>query len=134
MGYSLFMANTSATQTPAFSAYDLALSTRDAYSFRYYGSKNWFACALMLACRGYNVIETEGILRSVFTRYTADDRLKARGKATAADLARLLDERSGGALKLREYIDEIVLETMQPEPEAPVRLVSRDALRLAWSR
>lgn len=121
------MVNTNRVLGPAA---ELAQSTSDAYSFNYYGAKNWLACVEMLFARDYNSIEVEGIMRSVFTRYAYDGRERARAKGTAADLARLMDEQSGGPMQLRDYIDDIVAETMQPEP---VKLNSRDALRLVKS-
>lgn len=114
------MTNTNRCETPF----------ADAYSFSYYGAKNWQACIDMLIARGYNTIEVECIMRSVFTRY-ATDNVTGRRKANAADLADLMDHRSGGVQQLREYIDETVLETMMPTPDV---LPSRVACRLVWSR
>lgn len=121
------MTNAAATLTVAE---QIASRTTDAYSFGRYGLKNWTTCADMLLARGYNEIETECILRSVFTRYALDN-ITTRRKATVADLADLLDNRSGGPANLRQYVDEIVAETLNPTPE---KLNSRDALRLVWSR
>lgn len=98
----------------------------DAYSFSYFGGKNWLACIDMLTARGFNGIEVECIMRSRLTRYAADDRASARGKATAADLLAVIEKPWTA-----DYINETVLAQMQPESE---KMNSRDALRLAWSR
>lgn len=121
---------TNADRTPNV-AYELAEATQDAYSFHSYGPKNWLACCELLLSRGYNAVEVECIMRSVHTRLAYDRRLRARAKGTAADLANLIDEHSGGDVQWREYVDETVAAQMIDEP---VKLASRDALRLAWSR
>lgn len=132
------MTNTNrAPIVPSFSASDVAHSTTDAYSFPTYGIKQWAACALLLACRGFNEAETRAILYSKIMRIAADDRHDADRKATSADLLRLL-ELPSTADYLRENMDEYVLNIIgeglvEDEPIAP-KLASRAVLRLAWSR
>jgi len=120
------MTQTNPLQTPVAR---LAASTRDAYSFDAYGARNWLACCALLLDRGYHPIEADAILRSVFTRFAADGRQHARAKATALDLARLLDAQHD----LRSTIDELIENINFPVDE-PVTLASRKALRLVWSR
>lgn len=110
------------------SASDLAQSTADAYSFHYYGAKQWFACALMLVCRGYNAVEVDAILRSKLTRLAADDRTGR--KATSADLSRFLNSLGS---ELQGHVDDYVLG-VQTEDDAPVVPVVARSLRLVWSR
>src|SRR5437762_6059964 len=107
----------------------LAGSTRDAYSYSYYGARNWLACCELLLERGYHPIEADAILRSCLTRFAADGRQNAHAKATATDLARLLDAHHD----LQATIDELVENINFPADE-PVKLASRHALRLVWSR
>lgn len=121
--------------TPTFSVSDVAHSTKDAYSFKFYGSKQWAACVLLLACRGYNEAEARAILYSRIMRTAADD--KQGNRATSADLLRLLEMPSTVSY-LRENLDEYVLNIIgegliAAETSAP-KLNSRNALRLAWSR
>lgn len=117
---------------PAFSASDIAASTNDAYSFHVYGPKQWTACALLLACRGYNEPETRAILYSSVMRLAADGR--AGRTTTSSDLLRLLDA-SGTAEYLRENLDEYVLNIIGEDltTDDTPQLESRVALRLVWS-
>jgi len=107
----------------------LAGSTRDAYSFSYYGAKNWLACCDLLLTTGYHPIEADAILRSVFTRLAADGRANSRAKATPGDLSRFLSTVND----LQATIDELVENINFPADE-PVKLTSRATLRLVWSR
>lgn len=111
---------------PTFSTSDVAASTTDAYSFPVYGAKHWAACALLLACRGYNEPETRAILYSHLMRLAADGRTGRR--ATSADLLRLLDQPATGDY-LRENLDDYVLNIIGEDVVAE----SRVALRLVWS-
>ena len=108
----------------------LAASTRDAYSYSYYGARNWLACCELLLDRGWHPIEADAILRSCLTRFAADGRENARAKATATDLARLLEAQHD----LQATIDTLVENINVPADGRPVKLPSRNALRLVWSR
>lgn len=137
---------------PAFSASDVARSTADAYAFHYYGAKQWAACALLLACRGFNEAETRAILYSRIMRTAADDRSQPDRKATSADLLRLL-ELPSTADYLRENLDDYVLNIIGEDLTDEQRVVRsftdtvehwrahnrgaipvRPTLRLVWSR
>lgn len=74
----------------------IANATESAYSSDRFAS--WTAVAEMLLRRGYNVEETEEILRSKWTRWAADRSTKPHGKATAKDLAAFLDDTAERAL------------------------------------
>lgn len=110
----------------------IAHATKDAYSFRYYGPRNWKACAQLLIDRGYNAAEIDAILRSTITRWATDD-ITTRRKATAADLAHTLDNRMGGPVKLAEYITGTVEGIREERIEEPAR-ARRATLTLVWSR
>lgn len=85
----------------------------------------------MLLADGYHPIEADAILRSKITRLAADDRANADAKATAIDLQDFLA--SWDDDEKREWIDECIVNINFAEPE-PVKLNSREALRLVWSR
>jgi hypothetical protein len=120
---------------PGFRASDVAHATTDAYAFPYFGIKQWSACTLLLASRGYNEAETRAILYSRVMRTAADDRQHPDRKATSADLLRLL-ELPSTAEYLRDNLDEYVLNIIGEDliTETPATLPSRAALRLVWSR
>lgn len=103
----------------------------DAYSFSYYGARNWQACIDMLFRRGYNAIEVECIMRSKLTRLAADGRIPMSARfAAPRDLARLLDSLGS---ECQSIVDDYVLGIMT-EGDAPAPRPSRGALRLVWSR
>jgi hypothetical protein len=129
------MQMTETATVPTFSAHELAAATTDAYAFSYYGRKQWFACALLLATRGYNQPQATAILYSKIMRLAADERLHPDRKATSDDLLRFL-ELPGTAEYLAENLDEYVLNIIGEDllTAEPVKQRSRDALRLVWSR
>src|SRR5262245_50068851 len=71
------------------SAVAVAERCNDAFAFDRY--RSWTSLAKMLAGRGYNAREIEAILRSKWTRWAADSSDRPYGKATAIDLASMLD-------------------------------------------
>jgi hypothetical protein len=93
-------------------AADLAETTRDAYSFRYYGAREWRRCCDLLIGRGYHYIEADAILRSKLTRLAADV-TERNGFATSELLAKLLDSMTPADLV--DWIGDCVIAINFPD-------------------
>ena len=62
----------------------------DAYSFDAYGRTEWEKCAQLLLGHGFKEPEVSAILRSKYTRWSADEENASRGYATAAGLRKFM--------------------------------------------
>lgn len=95
-------------QTIKSRAAALAAKTADAYSVDRFSS--WKAVAEALLRAEYSEEQAEAILRSKFTRWAADQADARYGRATAADMMRLLERTKNDPSwgSMRDALDDVL--------------------------
>lgn len=95
-------------------AHQIAEVCSDAHSFDRY--RNWAACAVLLARRGFTTHEIEAVMRSKWMRWVADMTESMYGRATSLGLAHFLDTVTGTVTA--DGLAELVAGTpCSPRPE-----------------